>query len=191
MRSDRRRLPGPPLDERGFSLVELLVVVAIAAVCMAVTVAVNPSFIRTAKADSGVTQALDAFRTARETAISQRRNVRVQFVGTNEIRVIRENIPNGETLIRSVELENRMAFMLVPGVPDTPDLFGRTAAISFPSALRRFTSEGTFIDAQGDPMNGTVFMAVPGDPASARAITFFGPTALLRVWRWDGRRWTE
>jgi len=26
---------------------------------------------------------------------------------------------------------------------------------------------------------------------SARAITIFGPTALIRAWRWNGRDWVE
>ncbi len=180
-----------PHSESGFSLVELMVVVGIAAVCMAVTIAVSPSFIRTAKADSGTAQAMEALRYAREVAISQRRNVQIEFIGTNEIRISRLNIPTGSTQLRSVPLEGGLRFMLVSGVPDTPDLFGRTAAASFPSATRMFTSEGSFIDNQGNPMNGTLFMAVPDQPNSARAITFFGQTALLRMWKWNGATWVE
>ena len=102
-------------------------------------------------------------------------------------------IPSGATtVVRTVALENRMQFLLQSGVPDTPDLFGNATAVAFgPSATRMFTSEGTFVDGSGDVLNGTVFLSIPGDPNSARAITVFGTTALLRVWRWDGRRWTE
>jgi hypothetical protein len=178
-------------------MIELLMVVAIAAVCLAVTVAVNPQFIRTAKADSGLTQALDIIRSARETAISQRRNMRVNFVGANRIQVVRENIGAGgavvsTTVLRDVQLENGLCFILFNGQPDTPDAFGRTTAASFgASPTRMFTSEGSFINSQGDPLNGTLFLGVPEQPASARAITFFGPTALLRTWRWDGGKWVE
>jgi hypothetical protein len=90
-----------------------------------------------------------------------------------------------------VRLENGLVFALVAGVPDTPDQFGRITWDSFSSATRMFTSEGSFIDNQGNPMNGTLFLSVPDQANSARAITFFGPTALLRAWRWDGRRWVE
>ena len=41
-----------------------------------------------------------------------------------------------------------------------------------------FTSEGTFVNQQGDVMNGTVFLAIPGDPSSPRAISIFGRPAL-------------
>ena len=61
-----------------------------------------------------------------------------------------------------------------------------------PSSLTRaFSSEGTLIDASGDVLNGTVFLAIPDQPNSARAISIFGITALLRTWRWDGGRWVE
>jgi hypothetical protein len=54
-----------------------------------------------------------------------------------------------------------------------------------------FTSEGSFVDANGDPLNGTLFIANTAIPDSARAITVFGPSALLRVWRWDGVQWVD
>jgi prepilin-type N-terminal cleavage/methylation domain-containing protein len=182
--------------ESGFTLIELLVVVAIIAVSLVVTIAVNPQFIRTAKADAGVIQAMEVLRSARETAISKRRNVQVVFTGTNTIETFREDINasnevSGTTKLRTVTLEGRLEFLLVDGLPDTPDEFGRTTALSFPKASRRFSTEGTFIDASGDPMNGTVFLAVKGEPNSARAITVFGPTGLLRAWRWDGSKWVE
>jgi hypothetical protein len=131
-------------------------------------------------------------------AISQRRNVRVEFIEPNTIQIVRENIGAGgvvvgTTLLRQAELENGMNFMLINGQPDTPDRFGRNGWRSFgPSPTRRFTSEGSFINAQGDALNGTLFMAVSeAEPNTARAITFFGATALLRVWRWDGSQWVE
>jgi hypothetical protein len=54
-----------------------------------------------------------------------------------------------------------------------------------------FTSEGTFVNANGDPINGTVFFSIPNQKNSARAITIMGATALIRVWRWNGREWVE
>jgi prepilin-type N-terminal cleavage/methylation domain-containing protein len=183
-------------SEKGFSLLELLVVVAIMATCLAITIALNPQIIRTARADSGLVQALEVIRSARETAISQRRNIRVVFTLPNTIQTVREDLGAGgvvvgTTPLSTVRLENGLVFALVAGVPDTPDQFGRITWDSFSSATRMFTSEGSFIDNQGNPMNGTLFLSVPDQANSARAITFFGPTALLRAWRWDGRRWVE
>lgn len=184
-------------NERGFSLLEMLMVVAILGTMAGMAALVSPSFIRHQKAEAGVLQALEVIRNARETAISQRRNVQIQFNGTNIIQAVRENIPNGTTTLRTVQLEGRIEFLRVSGVPDTPDLFAtgppaQTGAVAFgPSATRSFTSEGTLIDASGDVINGTLFLAIQNQPNSARAVSIVGTTALLRTWRWDGIKWVE
>jgi prepilin-type N-terminal cleavage/methylation domain-containing protein len=184
-------------NEAGFSLLEIMVVVGIMGVLAAMAIMVSPSFTEHARAEAGIAQAMDALRLARETAISQRRNVEVRFVGLTAIQTAREDIGangvvTGTTVLRTVEFENHMKFLLQPGVPDTPDAFGNTDAVAFgPSPTRMFTSEGTFVNQQGDPINGTVFLSESGKPQSARAITIFGPTALLRAWRWNGHDWVE
>jgi prepilin-type N-terminal cleavage/methylation domain-containing protein len=185
-------------DERGFSLLELTVVVAILGVLATITIMVSPAFMQHAKAESGIAQAVDALRVARETAISQRRNVMIEFIGLTAIRTVRQDIGTngvvtGTTTLATVELENNMQFRLETGMPNTPDAFPLSGtAVNFGSSPQRmFTSEGTLVDQQGDVINGTVFLARAGDALSARAISIFGPTALLRVWRWDGRQWVE
>jgi prepilin-type N-terminal cleavage/methylation domain-containing protein len=180
--------------ERGYTLIEIMLVVAIMGTLAAMAALISPGFIRQQKAEGAVLQALEVLRNARETAISQRRNVQIVFSGNDIIQIVRENIPNGTTVLRTVELENRLRFLRVPGVPDTPDGFAtgppaQTGAVAFGTlATRAFTSEGTLVDANGDPLNGTLFLAIPNQPNSARAITIFGTTALLRSWRWDGGR---
>jgi prepilin-type N-terminal cleavage/methylation domain-containing protein len=185
-------------NEAGFTLLEVLVVVALIGTLVAMAIMVSPSFLRLAKADSGVSQVLDVLRLARDTAVSQRRNVIVRPVGLNALQTVRQDIGaggavTGTTVLRTVEFENGVQFRLEPGVPNTPDLFPMNGTpISFgPSPTRMFTSEGTFVDQQGDPLNGTFFLARPNDPLSVRAITIFGPTALIRVWQWNGRQWVE
>ena len=178
-------------DERGFTLIEIMMVVAILATVAGIAIGISPAMIREARADSSIEQALDVFRSAREVAISQRRNVAIQFIGNNALRTVRMNIPGpGTTTLRTVQLENRMQFMLMPGLPDTPDLFGNAAPANFgPGNQWMFTSEGTFVDANGDVLNGTLFLGIPDQINSARAISVFGATALIRTWAWNGRVW--
>jgi hypothetical protein len=56
-----------------------------------------------------------------------------------------------------------------------------------------FRAEGMFTDGNPnlDPLNGTVFIGVFGQPSTARAVTIFGPTALIRGYRWNGSQWVE
>ena len=193
----RTHHPGSMRNERGFSLLELTVVVGILGVLATITIMVSPAFMQHAKAESGIAQAVDVLRIARETAISQRRNVMIEFVGLTAIRTVRQDIGvdgvlTGTTTLSTVELENNVRFRLEPGLPDTPDGFGNSSAVNFgPSPQRMFTSEGTLVNQTGDVINGTVYLSRADDIASARAISIFGPTALLRVWRWDGRQWVE
>jgi prepilin-type N-terminal cleavage/methylation domain-containing protein len=185
-------------NDAGFTLLEVLVVVGLLGVLAAMAIMVSPNFVRLAKADSGVAQVMDVLRLARETAVSQRRNVIVRPIGLNALQTVRQDIGaggavTGTTVLRTVEFENNVEFRLEPGVPNTPDLFPMNGtAISFGSSpSRMFTSEGTFVDQQGDPLNGTFFLARRGEPLSSRAITIFGPTGLIRTWQWNGREWVE
>jgi prepilin-type N-terminal cleavage/methylation domain-containing protein len=198
----RQELAVSRRNEAGFTLLEVLVVVALLGTLAAMAIMVSPAFLKTAKADAGIEQAMDTLRLARETAISQRRNVRVVFVGLDAIQTTREDIGangvvTGTTVLRTVQLENRMQFRVVSGVPNTPDAFSlsnatASGALAFgTSTTRMFTSEGTFVNQAGDVLNGTIFLSIQGDSLSARAITIFGPTALIRAWRWNGRDWVE
>ena len=54
-----------------------------------------------------------------------------------------------------------------------------------------FTSDGSLIDAAGDVTNGTIFIANPEHPETARAITISGVTGMLRSWKWRGSSWIQ
>jgi prepilin-type N-terminal cleavage/methylation domain-containing protein len=180
----------PP--EAGFTLIELVVVLALVGTLAGASVILMPGAILSAKANSGAARVLSVLRIAREQAISQRRNVRVSFSAPNRVVISREEVPGpGTTVINTVPLEDGMEFQLFLGIPDTPDAFGNATAVAFGLATTiAFTSEGWFVDQNGDPVNGTAFLGKANQPLSARAVTIFGPTALIREWRWNGRQWT-
>jgi prepilin-type N-terminal cleavage/methylation domain-containing protein len=177
--------------EAGLTLIELLVVIALIGTLAAVSIMLMPGAVVAAKADSGAARVVSVLRIAREQAISQRRNVRVAFTAPNQIVLSREEVPGpGTTVINTVSLEDGMAFRLFSGIPDTPDAFGNGTTVAFGLATTiAFTSEGSLVDQNGDPTNGTAFIGRISQPLSARAITIFGPTALIRQWRWNGRQW--
>ena len=177
----------------GYSLMEVLVTLGIIGVLAGAAIIVMPSFTQQSRADGTVAQALNALRLARDRAIGERRNFEVRFLSTNRIQVARQEIPGpATTVVSDVYLENGQQFLRFSSLGDTPDAFGGSAAIAFGvTATQMFTSEGTFVDSIGDVLNGSVFFGTPGDKNTARAITVFGPTALIRVWRWNGSKWTE
>jgi len=189
----RTRRPRRSARDGGFTLVEMLVVIGIITVVSATTVMVRPVALLSARADSGAAQLVSILRVAREEAITQRRNVRVVFTSPNRIDVVRVEVPGpAVTTIDQVWLEGGFTYCLFSGIPDTPDAFGSAAALSFGGATSvAFTSSGEFVDQDGDPVNGTVFIGRGNQPLSARAVSVFGPTALIREWRWNGSQWTN
>lgn len=177
--------------QAGFSLIELLFVVFILATTAGIAIPVTRGFTTSARADSATALAISTLQDARERAVNERRNIQVSFVLPNRIRVERVEVPGPAlTLLSQVELEGLATFQLVTGVPDTPDKFGRTNAVHFTGKLPvMFTSDGSLIDANGDVVNGSVFMAGPGTGDMVRAITIFGVTGLMRTWKWSGKEW--
>lgn len=184
----------PALQRRvGFTLIELMVTMGLIGVMSAIAIMVTPAALRSAKADSGGARVMSALRTAREQAIAQRRTVRLSFTAPNVVTVTRMEVPGpATTVLNATFLEDGVGFRQFAGIPDTPDAFGNATVTSFGTATTfSFTSEGTFVDQNGDQLNGTVFLGRANEPLSARAVSIFGPTALIRLWRWDGRQWTN
>lgn len=189
----------PLRSDAGFTLVEVLITLTIVGVVIVMSLLVLPSMVTIAKADSGSSQAVGALRTCRERAITERRNVEVAFDGVQRIVCRRREIgadgqPSGVlTVTHDVALGERVEFQRFPGIPDTPDGFaGGPSVVEFTGAAPwSFTSEGTLVDANGDVVNGTVFLGIPDQPTTGRAVTLFGATAYLREWRWNGRGWME
>ena len=170
-----------------------MITLAIIGIMAAAATVVVPTLVTQARSDGAVAQALNTLRVARDRAIGERRNVEVRFLGTNHIQIARQEIPGpATTIVADMFLEGGQRYLQFTGVGDTPDYFGALGPIAFGSTPKMmFTSEGTFVDSVGDELNGTVFLAKPGEPTTARAITIFGTTALLHTWKWDGRQWTD
>jgi Tfp pilus assembly protein FimT len=182
----------------GFSLLELIIIVAIAGVMMVAATLVMPGLVSQSRADSAAAVVLNTLRLARDRAIGERRNMEIVFVPPKQIQVVRQEVGGGSNLtVMDVSLEGEQKFLRFSPMGDTPDLFGLTNSPvafgttqgSLPTIM--FTSEGSLVDGSGDTINGTLFFAMAGDATSARAVTIFGATGLLRSWRWDGKQWAD
>jgi hypothetical protein len=67
-------------------------VVGILGTLAAMAIMVSPAFMQHAKAEVRDCPSGDALRVGRQTAISQRRNVKIEFIGLTAIRTARQDI---------------------------------------------------------------------------------------------------
>jgi Tfp pilus assembly protein FimT len=186
----------------GFSLVEVMIVVGLGLVLTGMAVAQIGISRPGIKGDGGMRVILGQMNQARQTAIQQRRYVRVVFTTPNLMQVIREDTTSPTvctttcTVLSSAYLEGNVQFGLVSGEIDTPDAFGINAAafnstpVAFGVAANvKFAPNGTLVNQDGALTNGTVFLAIPSAALSSRAVTVLGSTGRVRGYRWDGRNW--
>jgi prepilin-type N-terminal cleavage/methylation domain-containing protein len=196
---ERSRLGTRLRTTQGFSLIELLMVVAIIGILAAVAIGVTPAVIRTAKGQAGAQQLASFLKRHRELAISRRRNIEITFTAPNMVQSRQRAVPDppaatpAPTVLETMYFEGRLEYRQFGAVAlDTPDAFGNAAPINVGAILPViFTSEGAFTDANGDVINGTLFLGVVNQVSTANALTIVGATSAVRLWRWDGSRWVQ
>ena len=185
-------------SQRGFSLLEILTALAVISVVLGMAMLNYGSILPNFKANSAMDQLLYQLRSARERAIAHRREVQVQFIGTNQLQIT-EIWPVGTAPVdKPVSFEGGAQFIVFPSVPDIPAPFnfGNTAPVYFEGLsggppIMKFSTTGAFIDGGNTLVNGTVFMGIPGRSSTARAISILGATGRVREYHWDGSQWQE
>ncbi|NLV31856.1 MAG: hypothetical protein GXY47_11965 [Acidobacteria bacterium] len=180
-----------PSAAAGFSLVEVILGLMLAGILAGFGLLGMNAILPGMRADEGMNQVMAQLRKGRSTAMSQRRTVEVRFQGAYAVQLVRHDWPPPAVSgLGTVRLGNNCRFLQLEGVPDTPDGFGNRAAVDFGGASSLFfLADGTLADGSGDPVNGTVFIAVPGRVDSIRAVTVLGASGRIRSYRWTGKEW--
>jgi prepilin-type N-terminal cleavage/methylation domain-containing protein len=180
-------------SEQGFTLIEMMVTVLLIGIVSSMAVfqiaAVRPGMI----ADGAMRSIMAQLNYARDLALTTRREIRVEFdVEHNQMRLLRMPPPDEEdedpVTVSTVTFEGGVKFDLVPGAGD-PDGFGHASAVDFQSDPVMFTTDGTLVDNNRSPVNGTVFVMIPNNETSYRAVTVLGSVGRVRGYRWTGAIW--
>jgi len=178
-------------NQAGFSAVELLVAVAIIVVIVAVAIMMlNPALLGS-HLNTAVQTSVSQIRLARQSAMDRRMLYSVTFTAPGTIvttRLVQGQLPVVE---RTVTLPSDTQFLAqagLPGAGKTPDQFGSGAnAIDFDQATGGggnvifFYPDGTALDAAGAPNDGVIYIALPGNLSSSRAITLWGATGRVKT----------
>jgi prepilin-type N-terminal cleavage/methylation domain-containing protein len=206
--------------QKGFSMVELVIVVAVMLIVSAMAILSTGHPSTAARANNAADAVVDTLRQGRLLAITKRRNVLVSLTGTNQIQLTVQTLP-GEAapgtpipvVLLNDGIKNALQFYVFPTLPNTPMGplgFGNTTAIDFEAvnggtvgSAVMFSSSGSLVGAGGaaaanyntvgnnDPINATIFIGSPGDASTARAITVTGATGRVRSFSWNGTVWKE
>lgn len=192
--------------ESGFTLLEALIVIGIMFTLAGIAVVQSFGSLQGYQSNSAQDIVVSQLRVARQLAISQRRTVQVQFNTAATPQTISYTIlprpgsadPAQAPVVST--LPRQAAFTQESGVPDTPMAFGTCSSagiciggVSGGPAIMEFTSTGQFTDSTGvNTLNGTVFIGIPGQNKTARAVTVMGSTGRVRPYSWMGASgWIE
>lgn len=200
MRKTRKR-------ERGFTMLEMVLVIAIIFILAGLAIIQSFGSLESYQANSALDTVASQLRLARQLAISQRRNVQVQITTSAPFSVSYTILPRPgsadptQAAVTSIVSSKQISFTQESGVPDTPMAFGTCsgsgvciASVAGGPAFMQFTSTGQFTDSTGvNPLNGTVFIGVPNQVSTARAVTIMGGTGRVRPYYYIGgtTSWTE
>jgi len=177
---------------------EALVAISIIMIVSAMAIISFSSVVPNHKANSAMDQVLTQLRSARARAIAHRCEVQIQFVGTNQLTITEVWLKGAPPPPATVSFEGGANYMVFNGLPDIPAPynFGNASAINFGGVaggppVMKFTTNGSFIDGGNTLVNGTVFLGIPGNSQTARAVSVLGATGRVRQYHWDGTRWQE
>ena len=193
----------------GFSLLEMMMVVAIVLIMSSITFMSLQPLLKQQRVTNAYNITLAALRQGRDNAVAQRTSYVVRFDNStipHKVSVAPTFVAfQGALPSATYEIPDSVSFSNQPGIPTanvfTPDRFGTgAAAIDFGYTGQGagaggqksiyFCPDGSAQDAaggvgqcSGNFSNGVVYIARPGDLMSSRAITVWGATGRIRGWR--------
>jgi type II secretory pathway pseudopilin PulG len=164
-------------------------VVALMMIMSAVAVIRMRQSITLLDADKAANQIAEQIRYARQIGLDDRRNVLVEFISPNRIKITKQDTPT-PTVLYDQTLPFGYSYALPAGVAaDTPDAYGNAAGVSFNGGTNgTFLGDGSFTDNLGIVLNGSVF-TINGSNNTARAVTLAGASGRIRTYRVSGAAW--
>jgi hypothetical protein len=185
-------------------MVELLVVVTIILILVGSALVTMVPKVQSSRANAGMELVLGEMRRAHERAVDERLIYRVTFVPPNQIQLdvgqvanvastITGTIPAFTQAQQTLTLPDGIRFTCVGGIPTgagaVPDGLGSGAnAIDFDlgngggGTQIYFQPDGRALDGANRLNDGVIYIALPGNLYSSRAVTLFGSTGRSKGW---------
>jgi len=186
--------------ERGFSIIELIVVMAMATIITAIAIIQLHPTLQQYRANAGLDQLKGALRQARETAISQRRTIVITFPTVNSVQNTIQmyqmvvttptgggtpTVAEATTPFNTVVLEGTVQFMTYASETDTPDGYLNSGSPTAPNGV--YTESTTSAIVAGGPTSGMQFQSdgtfTDGNGSLLNATIFIGVPSIKETAR--------
>ena len=196
-----------PRKTRGFSLLEMLIVVAIGFTMAGITfMALMPLF-KQNHVDQAYDTTLSVIRNYRNQSIAQSKRYIITFTAPGTITVqywgVGVPVSPAPVTVATYTLPPDIQFAVQAGFPTTaPDGFGTgVTPLDFDQGMGlgsqnyvMFMPDGSSQDTLGNYNSGVLYLTRPGDMGSSRSISVFGTTGRVRGWRLynqGGNKWVQ
>ena len=168
---------------RGFTVIELLVVVAILAIMIGISIFSLPTAQRSLNVDFAVAQLVDVLRFANQRALAERQVMRVEITPSTNAAPGTIQVVDQNTLTNGVGDDAVIRTETLP-LPSDATIDVGTSGLPIPP------SPFDFLAATLNPQGKLVFYFTPDGAGSpdlglTRAVTLFGPTSAVRTWRYN------
>lgn len=200
----------------GFSLIELLVVVALIFILSAISLPYILNYKKLYKSEDQALKVMDLMREASQLALTRRRSMRLEIdLTTNEVLIIDGNGPGNadDRQIKAIPLEpvNEIRMDQIPTavtLPNPPNYADAVFAVDAIGHLRdatpiignrvwqiAFSRDGSVVNPTSNiPTSVNLYIWPPATPGNAaarnnkevRAITMFGGSGAVRYWKHNG-----
>jgi type II secretory pathway pseudopilin PulG len=184
--------------EAGFTAVELAFAVVIISIVCVIAFMSYFNGLPPMRANSAMQLLEGALRQAREASIDQRRNFTVTFQGTSElVGAVYGATCSGPNTFPCFDyfLPEGFVYVVFSTIGDTPDGYGNSAAVTYncpnstlPCTIT-FQSDGSVLDGGNGSSNGSIFIGLTGQTATARAVTILSATGKIKGWSYTGSAW--
>ena len=170
------------MDQSGFTIGELLIVVSIVAVMAAVSLPMIQPAVERLRLSTALDTVSMQLRRARQSSVDHRRIYRVSVVD-NAIRLDKRD-PGWQEVV-TINLPRGIEFAVPsPSPSKSPDNLGYSSSVNFSgSNTVFFHPDGSARDAVGQFVNGAVYVRRSEHPEHGAAVTLFGATGRIKPWR--------